>query len=81
MVLVRFKDKKEHKELKHKLKEMKEFIDDLCEIIEERAEEDYDEDYRDGVNYRGGRYRDEMEDEMMNSRYGYRRGGGSRGRM
>ena len=24
---------------------------------------------------------DEMEDEMMNSRYGYRRGGGSRGRM
>lgn len=61
-----------------KLKEMKEFIEDLCYMIEERAEEDAD--YRDGGNYRGGRYRDD-EDEMMGGRYGYRRGGGSRGRM
>lgn len=78
MIVVRFKDSKEHKELKHKLKEMKEFIDDLCEIIEERAEEDYDEDYR------GGRYRDEYDErdrEMMHGgRYEYRRGGG-RSRM
>ena len=79
MVLVRFKNNKEHKELKHKLKEMKEFIEDLCEIIEERAEEDAD--FRDGGSYRGGRYRDDMEDEMSGGRYNYRRGGGSRGRM
>ena len=79
MIVVRFKDKREHKELKHKLKEMKEFIEDLCEIIEERAEEDDDEEYR------GGRYRDdydEMRDrDMTGGRYNYRRGGGSRSRM
>ena len=76
MIVVRFKDKKEHKELKHKLKEMKEFIEDMCEIIEERAEEEDDEDYR------GGRYRDDYDDEReMSGRYSYRRGGGSRGRM
>ena len=79
MVLVRFKNKEEHKEVKMKLKEMKEFIEDLCYMIEERAEEDAD--YRDGGNYRGGRYRDDDEDEMMGSRYSYRRGGGSRSRM
>ena len=62
-----------------KLKEMKEFIEDLCYMIEERAEEDAD--YRDSGSYRGGRYRDEMEEEMMGGRYGYRRGGGSRSRM
>ena len=78
MVLVRFKNKEEHKEIKMKLKEMKEFIEDLCYMIEERAEEDAD--YRDGGNYRGGRYRDD-EDEMMSGRYSYRRGGGSRSRM
>ena len=79
MVLVRFKNREEHKEIKMKLKEMKEFIEDLCYMIEERAEEDAE--YRDGGNYRGGRYRDEMEDEMMGGRYNYRRGGSSRSRM
>ena len=75
MVLVRFKNKEEHKEVKMKLKEMKEFIEDLCYMIEERAEEDAD--YR-----MGGRYRDDYDDEReMSSRYNYRRGGGSRGRM
>ena len=75
MVLVRFKNKEEHKEVKMKLKEMKEFIEDLCYIIEERAEEDAD--YR-----MGGRYRDDYDDEHeMSGRYSYRRGGGSRGRM
>ena len=79
MVVVRFKDKREHKELKHKLKEMKEFIEDLCEIIEERAEEDEEE-------YRGGYYRDdydEMHDREMShgGRFNYRRGGSSRSRM
>ena len=75
MVLVRFKNKEEHKEVKMKLKEMKEFIEDLCYMIEERAEEDAD--------YRiGGRYRDDYDDEHeMSGRYSYRRGGGSRGRM
>ena len=78
MVLVRFKNREEHKEVKMKLKEMKEFIEDLCEIIEERAEED-DEDYR------GSRYRDDYDemhdrDMMRGSRYEYRRGGG-RSRM
>ena len=79
MVLVRFKNREEHKEVKMKLKEMKEFIEDLCYMIEERAEEDAD--YRDGGSYRDGRYRDEMEEEMMGGRYNYRRGGGSRSRM
>ena len=75
MVLVRFKNKEEHKEVKMKLKEMKEFIEDLCYMIEERAEED--SDYR-----MGGRYRDDYDDEHeMSGRYSYRRGGGSRGRM
>ena len=75
MVLVRFKNKEEHKEVKMKLKEMKEFIEDLCYMIEERAEEDAD--YR-----MGGRYRDDYDDEHeMSGRYSYRRGGGSRGRM
>jgi hypothetical protein len=75
MVLVRFKNKEEHKEVKMKLKEMKEFIEDLCYMIEERAEEDAD--YR-----MGGRYRDDYDDEReMGGRYGYRRGGGSRSRM
>lgn len=79
MVVVRFKNREEHKEVKMKLKEMKEFIEDLCYMIEERAEEDAE--YRDSGNYRGGRYRDEMEEDMMGGRYGYRRGGGSRSRM
>ena len=75
MVLVRFKNKEEHKEVKMKLKEMKEFIEDLCYMIEERAEEDAD--YR-----MGGRYRDDYDDESeMSGCYSYRRGGGSRGRM
>lgn len=75
MVLVRFKNKEEHKEVKMKLKEMKEFIEDLCYMIEERAEEDAD--YR-----MGGRYRDDYDDEHeMSGRYSYRRGGGSRSRM
>ena len=76
MVLVRFKNREEHKEVKMKLKEMKEFIEDLCYMIEERAEEDYEEEYR------SGRYRDDYDDEHeMSGRYGYRRGGGSRSRM
>jgi hypothetical protein len=75
MVVVRFKNREEHKEVKMKLKEMKEFIEDLCYMIEERAEEDAD--YR-----MGGRYRDDYDDEHeMSGRYGYRRGGGSRSRM
>ena len=75
MVLVRFKNREEHKEVKMKLKEMKEFIEDLCYMIEERAEEDAD--YR-----MGGRYRDDYDDEHeMSGRYNYRRGGGSRSRM
>ena len=74
MVLVRFKNREEHKEVKMKLKEMKEFIEDLCYMIEERAEEDAD--------FRGGRYREDYDDEReMSGRYGYRRGGSSRGRM
>ena len=78
MVLVRFKNREEHKEVKMKLKEMKEFIEDLCYMIEERAEEDYDEDYRDEYDD----YDEEEKRKMrMNGRYNYRRGGGSRSRM
>lgn len=74
MVVVRFKNKEEHKEVKMKLKEMKEFIEDLCYMIEERAEEDAD--YR-----MGGRYRDDYDEHRMGGRYDYRSGGSYRSRM
>lgn len=77
MIVVKFKDKEEHIDLVKKVKKMKKFTEELEDMLEDCYE---DED----VDYRGGRYRrDYDEDDMrVEGRYGYRRGGGSRsGRM
>ena len=72
MVIVRFRDKEEHKDLLKKVKKMKEYAEMIEDCLVESIEDD-DEDYR---------YRDDDEYEETRrggSRYSYRRGGGSRG--
>lgn len=72
MVIVRFRNKEEHKDLIKKVKKMKEYADMIEDCITESIE-DEDEDYR---------YHDDDEYEEYRrggSRYNYRRGGGSRG--
>ena len=72
MVIVRFRNKEEHKDLLKKVKKMKEYAEMIEDCLEESIEDD-DEDYR---------YRDDDEYEesrIGGSRYTYRRGGGSRG--
>ena len=72
MVIVRFRNKEEHKDLIKKVKKMKEYADMIEDCITESVE-DEDEDYR---------YHDDDEYEEYRrggSRYNYRRGGGSRG--
>ena len=72
MVIVRFRNKEEHKDLIKKVKKMKEYAEMIEDCITESTE-DEDEDYR---------YHDDDEYEEYRrggSRYNYRRGGGSRG--
>ena len=72
MVIVRFRNKEEHKDLLKKVKKMKEYAEMIEDCLVESIEDD-DEDYR---------YRDDDEYEETRrggSRYSYRRGGGSRG--
>lgn len=72
MVIIRFRNKEEHKDLIKKVKKMKEYADMIEDCITESIE-DEDEDYR---------YHDDDEYEEYRrggSRYNYRRGGGSRG--
>ena len=72
MVIIRFRNKEEHKDLIKKVKKMKEYADMIEDCITESIE-DEDEDYR---------YHDDDEYEeyrRSGSRYNYRRGGGSRG--
>ena len=72
MVIVRFRNKEEHKDLLKKVKKMKEYAEMIEDCLTESIEDD-DEDYR---------YRDDdeyEEDRRGGSRYSYRRGGGSRG--
>jgi hypothetical protein len=75
MVIVRFRNKEEHKDLLKKVKKMKEYAEMIEDCLEESIEDD-DEDYR---------YRDDDEYEESRrdgGRYSYRRGGSSRsGRM
>ena len=69
MVIVRFRNKEEHKDLLKKVKKMKEYAEMIEDCLVESMEDD-DEDYRD----------DEYEESRRGgSRYSYRRGGGSRG--
>ena len=72
MVIIRFRNKEEHKDLLKKVKKMKEYAEMIEDCLEESIEDD-DEDYR---------YRDDDEYEESRrggGRYSYRRGGGSRG--
>ena len=71
MVIVRFRNKEEHKDLLKKVKKMKEYAEMIEDCLVESIEDD-DEDYR----YRDD---DEYEESRRGSRYSYRRGGGSRG--
>ena len=74
MVIVRFRNKEEHKDLLKKVKKMKEYAEMIEDCLVESIEDD-DEDYR---------YRDDeeyKEARLGGGRYSYRRGGGSRGRM
>ena len=71
MMVIRFKSKEDHKDVMKKVKKMKEFIEDLEDCLEDVIEEDAD--------FRGGRYRDEYDDEMRHEgRYAYHRGGSRR---
>ena len=72
MVIVRFRNKEEHKDILKKVKKMKEYAEMIEDCIAESIE-DEDEDYR--YNY------DDEYDESRRggSRYNYRRSGGSRG--
>ena len=72
MVIVRFRNREEHKNLLKKVKKMKEYAEMIEDCLEESIEDD-DEDYR---------YRDDEDYEEMHrggGRYSYRRGSGSRG--
>ena len=74
MVIVRFRNKEEHKDLLKKVKKMKEYAEMIEDCLVESIEDD-DEDYR---------YRDDDEYEESHrggSRYSYRRGGSRGGRM
>lgn len=72
MIIVRFRNKEEHKDLLKKVKKMKEYAEMVEDCLVESIEDD-DEDYR---------YRDDDEYEEARrggGRYSYRRGAGSRG--
>ena len=72
MVIVRFRNKEEHKDLLKKVKKMKEYAEMIEDCLAESIEDD-EEDYR---------YHDDEDFEEMRrggGRYSYRRGGGSRG--
>ena len=72
MVIVRFRNKEEHKDLLKKVKKMKEYAEMIEDCLVESIEDD-DEDYR----YRND---DEYEEARRgDGRYSYRRGSGSRG--
>ena len=58
MVIVRFRDKEEHKDMMKKLKKMKEFIEEFEDCLEDKYEDD------DEYEFRGGSYRKDMDEEM-----------------
>ena len=73
MMIVKFRSKEEHSDLLKKVKKMKKFAEEIEECFEDVIE---DED----VDFRGGRYKDDYDEDMRHeSRYGsYRRYGGMR---
>ena len=69
MMVIKFRSKEEHGDLLHKVKKMKKFTDELEEMLEECYEDD-------DLEFRGGSYRKEYDDDdmRMEGRYGYRKG-------
>ena len=67
MMVIRFRSSEDHKDLLHKVKKMKDFTEDLEDMLEECYEEE--PEYR-------GMYRRHYDDEdmRMEGRYGYHRG-------
>ena len=71
MIVVRFRSNDEHEDLMKKVKKMKQFTEELEDVLEECYEEEEPE-------YRGSYRKHWDEDEEMHTRggrYGYRRGG------
>lgn len=68
MMIVKFRSSAEHEDLLKKVKKMKKFASEIEECLEDASE--------DSMDFRGGSYRREYEDEdsRMEGRYGYRRG-------
>ena len=72
MMVIRFRNSDDHKDLLKKVKKMREFTEEIEDCLEDAMDDDFE--------YRGGSYRrDYDEDDMrryerMNGRYGYRRG-------
>ena len=69
MMVIKFRSGEDHEDLMHKVKKMRKFTEELEDLLEEC----YDNET---VEYRGGMYRRDYDDEDMRveGRYGYRRG-------
>ena len=69
MMVIRFRSGEDHEDLMHKVKKMRKFTEELEDLLNEC----YDNET---VEYRGGMYRRDYDDEDMRGegRYGYRRG-------
>ena len=71
MVVVRFRNNEEHDDLMKKVKKMKKFTEELEDMLAECYESD-------DIDFRGGSYRREFDEDDMRheheGRYGYRRG-------
>ena len=67
MIVVRFRDEEDSKELLHKVKKMREYAEMLEECLENAMDEE--------PEYRGTSYRRHYDDEdmRMEGRYGYRK--------
>ena len=69
MMVIKFRSGEDHEDLMHKVKKMRKFTEELEDLLNEC----YDQET---VEYRGGMYRRDYDDEdmRMEGRYGYRRG-------
>lgn len=66
-MIIRFRNKEDHEDIMMKVKKMRKFATELEECLADAVE--------DSMEYRGGSYRKEYDDDRhMEGRYGYRRG-------
>lgn len=77
MKVIAFKNEEEYYHVVRKIKKMKKFLTELCNVIEESHDSDDEEDDNETVVYRNGvAYRMDDEDyEMAHRRGGKMRGG------